>query len=165
MANPFQGWYGEPFCYIGGKNHNHTGWLDNGRQHCDANMIYILVDMGEGNVCAMWALKKNIGPIWSVNATYWEAVLAGFPDIELKINKLAYSLAKCCLPSYQPAGHHIEGQYNECIHMIEEVGGRARVQNIVHHPGATQKRAAEGEPKRGDKMDEETILQADAAIW
>ena len=150
---------GEPFCFVGGKNgppKNLRGWIDTGKKHTTADRIWLLVEKRDGTIEPTWALKKNIGPIRSINRTYWEAILAGCPDIELKMNCLAVDLAECQVQSFQPAAVYMEKRFKESVETLDKMGSKAKVRRIKHEPQpqlAGAKRGAESDPERGDAME------------
>ena len=110
--------------------------------------------MEDGTIFPTWALKTNIGPIRSINNTLWEAILAGCPEIELGMNKLAWNLAECQLPSFKPAREYLEKRFEESVEILDAMGSKAKVRRIKYKPQAAGlKRSAGADPERGDPME------------
>ena len=143
--------------YLHGKNAKFPrgGWIDKGRTHHREDRIFILVDLGEGMIFPTWALKKNIGPIRSLDDTYWQAVLAGCPDIELKMNTLAMDLAECQLDDFKPAADYMEERFKDSVRIQDALGSKARVRRIKYKGKRGEKRQMTREAARGDHMEEE----------
>ena len=136
MAPSYPGQFakGLPIRIIGGANKGYEGWLLDGKTHPNAEFSYVLLLDDKGEIFATWAKKKNLGPIRPINTTYWEAVLAGCPDIELKMNELAYGLAECQLQDFKPAAEYLEEKYNESVEILDAKGGKAKVRRIKYDP-------------------------------
>ena len=133
---------GEPIRIIGGNNKGHLGWLNDSKKHRDADKVFIIID-DKGDIYDTWALTKNIGPIRKVTASYWEAVLAGCPEIELGLNDIAWRLAECQLTSATPATTYLDKRFQRSVADLDAMGGKAKVRRIVWKP------AEEGARKRG----------------
>lgn len=149
---------GEPIRIIGGNNKGHLGWMNKSRQHPEPNKSYIIID-DQGDVHYTWALNKNMGPIRKITGTYWEAVLAGYPEVELGLNDVAWKIAECQVTDPTPATQYLGDKILESVAVLDKLGAKAKVRRIAWKPSeAGRKRDAGREPvyqRPSDMEDEE----------
>ena len=90
---------GDKIYFCGGKYFGLRGWINNSKDSTEFYM-YVLVDLGEGEIKATRVLKENIGVGRSKKGspdTFQEAIFEQHPDIEKVMKLLARELARCDL--------------------------------------------------------------------
>ena len=118
---------GDQIRILSGKNRGHEGWLDLGDPNLHPDRVNIIVDLGKNKWMKTWAKQCNVGPIRSVQKTYWEAVLRCAPDIELKLNTLADDLAECRITNINEVTAYLVDGFKRSVKTREDMMGKYKI--------------------------------------
>lgn len=120
---------GEEITIIAGSYSGHRAWK-NDAKGTTAKMVYVIIDMGDGNELATRIKKKNIGPPVASPSSYEEAAVQQIAAVQYHLKKAAYHLAKCQIKDWDETCRLFMIMCLEAKLEQEELGPAAAYYNV-----------------------------------
>ena len=120
---------GAEITIIAGSYSGRCAWK-NDAKGTTAKMVYVIIDMGDGDELAKRIKKNNIGPPPVSPSSYEEAVVQQIADVQYHLKKAAYHLAKCQIKDWDEACRLFMIMCLEAQMEQEELGPAAAYYNV-----------------------------------